>query len=78
MIARAARWQAMAAIIALSFVAFVSTAAVAQTPEQRANCADDVRKFCSGVDPARGGGIGRCLAENKEKLSPACRKALRI
>jgi hypothetical protein len=67
----------IASIFAFLLAATFSSATLAQTPEQRANCADDVRKFCSGVNPAQGG-IARCLAQNKEKLSPGCRKASRI
>ena len=67
----------LAAILIVALVALAIPAARAQTPEQRANCNDDVRKLCAGVNPDRGG-IPKCLAANKEKLSAACRKALKI
>ena len=61
--------------VALELV--IASNAFAQTAEQRNNCAGDVRKFCTGVNPANGG-IPKCLAANKDKLSEPCRKALKI
>jgi hypothetical protein len=39
-----------------------------------AGCADDARKFCSGV-PSGGGQIIACLKENKDSLSDQCKQA---
>jgi hypothetical protein len=41
----------------------------------REACAEDYKRLCAGV--ARGGGrIRKCMTDNAEKLSPACRAAL--
>jgi hypothetical protein len=42
------------------------------TPEQRAACAPDAFRLCTGFipDPAR---VEQCLRENKSDLSDACR-----
>jgi hypothetical protein len=37
----------------------------------RAACADDIQKFCASADKKR-----RCLKENSDKLSDACKTAL--
>ena len=48
----------------------------AQTPTQilTAGCADDAKKFCSGV-PSGGGRIIACLKQNKDSLSDKCKQA---
>jgi hypothetical protein len=63
---------------ALALVALTATA-FAQTPtaEQRAACGADVKKFCSNVTPG-GGRLIKCLSEQKDKVSAACRKSLQI
>jgi hypothetical protein len=67
----------------LSLVVVVSAAAAAlwslshaQTPAQilTAGCADDAKKFCSGV-PSGGGQIIACLKQNKDSLSDKCKQA---
>src|SRR5580658_10598822 len=67
----------------LSLVLVVSAAAAApwslahaQTPMQilTAGCADDAKKFCSGV-PSGGGRIIACLKQNKDSLSDKCKQA---
>jgi hypothetical protein len=43
------------------------------TPEQRAACAPDVRRFCRSVKPEEGPfAYLSCLQEHQEKLRPAC------
>lgn len=37
----------------------------------RAACADDIQKYCANADKKR-----RCLRENMDKLSDACKTAL--
>ena len=55
---------------------FCATTASAQdnrgTPEQRAACAPDAFRLCSGYipDPTR---VEHCLRQNKSDLSDACR-----
>jgi hypothetical protein len=55
---------------------FCATTASAQdnrgTPEQRAACAPDAFRLCSGYipDPTR---VEHCLKQNKSDLSDACR-----
>ena len=60
--------------VTLAFVA-ISQSAVAQTAEQQAACSGDFRKLCKGVMPG-GGRILDCLAKQKDKLSPACKKVV--
>ena len=63
--------------VSLAFVTIAMPAALSQTQEQRTACAGDVQKLCANVDRANAG-IPKCLAANKDKLSAACRKALKI
>jgi hypothetical protein len=43
------------------------------TPEQRAACAPDVRRFCKSVKPEDGPfAYLSCLQEHQDKLRPAC------
>lgn len=58
-------------------VLFAATAgdAMAQTAAEQAACKADYQKFCSGVIPG-GGRVLECLAKQKDKLSPACRKVV--
>ena len=62
--------------IAMLSVLFCATTAFAQenrgTPEQRAACAPDAFRLCSGYipDPT---GVEHCLRQNKSDLSEACR-----
>jgi len=53
----------------------ISQNAMAQTAEQQAACGGDFRKLCPGVMPG-GGRILDCLAKQKDKLSPACKKVI--
>jgi len=61
-------------MLAASFV-FVTSAAYAQTADERTACQDDFKKFCASVTPG-GGRIIACLAQHKDKLSPACLKVV--
>jgi hypothetical protein len=73
----------------LTFVLFLATAAatpaIAQTqkpeemgtPQQRAACSSDVRKFCKAVKPEDGPmAYYSCLQEHQDKLRPACVKVI--
>ena len=63
---------------ALALVGLTASAfAQAPTAEQRAACGNDVKKFCASVTPG-GGRLIKCLAEQKDKVSAACRKSLQI
>ena len=47
------------------------------TPQQRAACAPDVRKFCKSVKPEDGPfAYLSCLQEHQDKLHPACVKVI--
>jgi hypothetical protein len=39
--------------------------------QTRGTCADDVAKFCKGVQPG-GGRLVKCLKDHESELSPAC------
>jgi hypothetical protein len=36
-------------------------------------CADDIAKFCKGLQPG-GGRIAKCLKDHEKELSPACKE----
>ena len=60
-------------IAALNPTALVSALAQQQgTPEQRAACAPDVRRFCRSVTNGDAGGYLACLQQNSSRLSRAC------
>jgi hypothetical protein len=47
------------------------------TPEQRAACRPDVRRFCRHVKPDEGPmAYVSCLSEHREKLRPTCVRVL--
>ena len=60
--------------VAVNLIA-ISHSAMAQTAEQQAACGADFRKLCPGV-MLGGGRILDCLAKQKDKLSPACKKVV--
>jgi hypothetical protein len=72
--------------LALFLAAAAATTAAAQstekpeemgTPEQRAACAPDVRKFCKTVKPEDGPfAYLSCLQEHQDKLRPVCVKVI--
>jgi Cysteine rich repeat len=62
-------------VAAALLMAGLSSAALAQTAEQRAACEGDAKKLCSGVAPG-GGRILDCLAKQNDKLSDACKKVV--
>ena len=45
------------------------------TAEQRTACLGDYEKYCKGTMPG-GGRIIACLAEQNDKLAPACKKVV--
>ena len=48
------------------------------TPQEKAACRRDVRKFCRHLKAGAGdGAFLRCLQEHREKLSKACGEVLR-
>jgi hypothetical protein len=58
-------------IVAVMFASLCATGAIAQTAAEQAACRSDFAKLCKGTKPG-GGRILTCLAEHKDKLSPAC------
>jgi hypothetical protein len=52
-----------------------STLALAQTAAERTACSGDVKTFCAGLMPG-GGRLLNCLADHKDKISPACAKVV--
>ena len=72
---------------ALFLAAAAATTAAAQsekpateemgTPEQRAACAPDVRKFCRSVKPEDGPyAYLTCLQQHREELRPVCLRVI--
>jgi len=72
---------------ALFLAAAAATTAAAQstkqpaeemgTPEQRAACAPDVRRFCRAVKPEDGPyAYLNCLQQHREQLRPACLRVI--
>ena len=61
-------------VVAIGLLAF-SGAALAQSAAERAACQGDFAKLCPGVKPG-GGRVLACLAKQKDKLSPDCRKVV--
>jgi hypothetical protein len=53
----------------------IGVAAAADTPAAKGPCADDVAKYCKDVKPG-GGGIDRCLKDNENQLSRACKSSI--
>ncbi|KAA5601902.1 cysteine rich repeat-containing protein [Blastochloris sulfoviridis] len=64
-------------LLALFVLAASVPAAAAQSPREalRSACSADAKSFCANVTPG-GGRILRCLQDNRDKLSEACRAAL--
>ena len=61
-----------AAALALTLL---STAAVAETPEQRQACMNDAFRVCAAAIPDRHN-VYECMVRNKHQLSAACRTAM--
>jgi hypothetical protein len=59
-----------AALTVLCLSLWAGTDAFAQN---KGPCADDVAKFCKGVQPG-GGAVARCLKEHANELSPSCKE----
>jgi hypothetical protein len=53
----------------------IGVAAAADTPAAKGPCADDIAKYCKDVKHG-GGRIARCLKENEQQLSPACKSSI--
>jgi len=63
-------------LCALAVFASAATTALAQSrSDARKACAADFRTVCSGTKPG-GGKIIRCLNDNRDKLSEACKAVL--
>ncbi len=67
--------------IACSLLVINTGPSLAQQPTQKPAagrdrvCADDAKKFCSGVRPGRGR-MYQCLTKHDAELAPACREQL--
>jgi hypothetical protein len=53
-------------------VAFLSSAAIAETSEERQACMGDAFRVCWAAIPDRNR-VFHCLLDNRSKLNPACR-----
>jgi Cysteine rich repeat len=62
-----------AALIGLSSIAMAQTG----TPEERAACRPDVRRFCYKIrEGERSNAYLQCLQQHRERLSSRCRAVL--
>ncbi len=64
----------MTMVIAVAVLS-IGVAAAADTPAAKNPCSADVAKYCKDVKPG-GGRIARCLKENENQLSPACKSSI--
>jgi hypothetical protein len=64
--------KTLAPIIAALTTAFLCSAAVAETPEERNACFSDAFRVCWAAIPDRHD-VFVCLMENRPRLNPACR-----
>lgn len=65
----------LAAVVTILASLIWADAAAAQTMAEKLACKDDFSKYCQGVQPG-GGRVMACLAKQKDKLSPECRKVV--
>ena len=66
------RGRTLLALVIFAFcMAFVFEADVCA--QIKGACADDIDKFCKGLQPG-GGRIAKCLKDHEKELSPACKQ----
>jgi hypothetical protein len=65
----------LAAAVALIAVYSVSSAARAETPQERQACTDDAFQHCGEAIPDRDR-VYHCLVRKVRLISPACRKVI--
>jgi hypothetical protein len=66
-------------LLALSILTALSSTAMADggTPEQRAACRPDVRRFCNKLPPGAGDfEFQACLQAHHDRITPKCRVVL--
>ncbi|HVP66371.1 MAG TPA: cysteine rich repeat-containing protein [Anaeromyxobacteraceae bacterium] len=64
-------WTGQPVAASLLAAAGLALAALPGVPRAENPCAGDVKRFCANVELG-GGRLGKCMDENKERLSPAC------
>jgi len=64
------------ALLAIPCLVFAPAAARADTQEDQAACMADAQTFCGQFIPDRVN-VAHCLIANRNRISPACRVALR-
>ncbi len=64
--------KAIAPITTAFAMAFLSSAALAETSEERQACIGDAFRVCWSAIPDRNN-VFRCLMDNRPRLNPACR-----
>ena len=66
-------YRSMLPLAVATLALSLSTATVAQTPQQA--CGPDIQAYCAGVQQGEGR-IAKCLHANEQKLSPACKQGM--
>jgi hypothetical protein len=66
---------ALAAACLIGLLAFSLSRAGAQDGQARQACSADFRRLCAGTSPG-GGRIRKCLNDNFDALSDACKQAI--
>lgn len=64
--------KAFAPITTVLAMAFLSSAAIAETSEERQACISDAFRVCWSAIPDRNA-VFHCLMDNRPRLNPACR-----
>lgn len=63
------------ACVGAFLLGMATTAAVAETPEQRQACTDDAFRVCNDAVPDQNR-VFNCLVQKNQQISPLCRSAL--
>ena len=68
-------FKAIAPITTVFAMTFISSAAMAETTEERQACFNDAFRVCWSAIPDRNA-VFHCLMDNRPRLNPACRTVM--